>query len=83
MPASDAKPSATPSGSNAAGTAVRTSMPGALRSTAPLSFEKPVGRSSGPIAATVMHVREARRELERVALLELVARRGDRHGAAP
>ena len=57
MPLTDAKPSTAPSASKSlplpAGTAVSTLSPGALRSTAALSLEKNVGRSSPASAATV------------------------------
>jgi hypothetical protein len=53
VPDSAAKPSGLPSGSNAAGTPASTSSPGALRSTAAFWFEKYVGSSAGPVAATV------------------------------
>ena len=57
MPLTNVKPSTTPSesksGPGRAGTAVRMSRPGALRSTAEFSLEKKVGRSSAASAATV------------------------------
>ena len=55
VPLTAAKPTplAAPSSSWAAGTPVRIPMPGAVRSTAALSLENAVARSSGPIAPTV------------------------------
>ena len=50
-------------------------MPGAQRSTAPLSFEKPVGLSSGADRADGDHVRQAGGELERVAVRRTRCRR--------
>ena len=58
-------------------------MPGAERSIAALVFENDVGLSSGPDRRDGQHVRQAGGELERVALLELVAGRGDRDRAGP
>ena len=82
VPSTRAKPSVRRRrGRTPPGTAVRMPMPGRARSTAALSLEKNVGLSSGPIAPTVSTCGEARRELERVALLELVAGGGDRDGA--
>ena len=77
-----ANPSGLPSGSNVAGTPASTLSPGALRSTSPRSGWRRTRRVVGADRGDGQHVRQAGRELGRVALAELVAGRGHRHDPA-